>query len=106
MDFAALQPEVDSGRMYAGAGSGSMVAAAVAWDGLAAELSVAAGAYRSVVSGLVGGAWAGPASVSMAAAAAPYVTWMSSTAEQAAHSASQARLAAAAYVAAVAATVA
>ena len=105
MDFAALPPEVNSGRMYAGAGSGPMLAAAAAWDGLAAELSSAAGSYRSVVSGLTGGAWLGPASVSMAAAAAPYVAWMSTTAERAAQSADQVRLAAAAYEAAFAATV-
>jgi PPE-repeat protein len=105
MDFAALPPEVNSGRMYAGAGAGPMLAAAAAWDGLAAELSSAVGGYRAAVSGLTGGAWLGPASVSMAAAAAPYAAWMSSTAEQAAQSANQARLAAAAYEAAFAATV-
>jgi PPE-repeat protein len=105
MDFAALPPEVNSGRMYAGAGSGPMLATATAWDGLAAELNSAAGAYRSAVSGLTSGAWLGPASVSMAAAAAPYATWMSTTAEQAAQTANQARLAVAAYEAAFAATV-
>ncbi|MCV7029324.1 PPE family protein, partial [Mycobacterium sherrisii] len=41
MDFAMLPPEVNSGRMYAGAGSGPLMAAAAAWDGLAAELSSA-----------------------------------------------------------------
>ena len=41
MDFAVLPPEVNSGRMYAGAGSGPLMAAAAAWDGLAAELSSA-----------------------------------------------------------------
>jgi PPE-repeat protein len=105
VDFAALPPEINSGRMYAGAGSGSMLAAAAAWDGLAAELSSAAASYRSAVSGLVGGPWLGPASVSMAAAAAPYAAWMSTTAEQAEQAANQARLAAAAYHAAFAATV-
>ena len=38
MDFGALPPEINSGRMYAGPGAGSMLAAAAAWDGLAAEL--------------------------------------------------------------------
>jgi PPE family len=38
MDFAMLAPEINSGRIYAGPGSGSMVAAAAAWDALAAEL--------------------------------------------------------------------
>ena len=64
--------------MYAGPGSGPMLAAAPAWDGLAAELHSAAGSYGSVVSGLTGGPWLGPSSASMAAAATPYVAWMTS----------------------------
>lgn len=101
----ALPPEITSGRMYTGAGSGSLLAAAATWDGLAAELSSAAGAYKSVVSGLTGGLWLGPTSLAMAAATAPYVTWMRTIAEQAAQTTSQARSAAAAYEAAFAATV-
>ena len=31
MDFAILPPEINSGRMYAGPGSGRMLAAAAAW---------------------------------------------------------------------------
>ncbi|CAJ1510743.1 PPE family protein [[Mycobacterium] holstebronense] len=104
MDFAALPPEVNSGRMYAGAGSGPLLAAASAWDALAAELGSAASSYESVVSSLTG-EWSGPSSTSMAAAAEPYVTWMSATAAQAELSANQARAAAAAYEAAFAATV-
>lgn len=104
MDFAALPPEINSGRMYAGAGSGPLLAAASAWDALAAELGSAASSYESVVSSLTG-EWAGPSSTSMAAAAEPYVTWMSTTATQAELSANQARAAAAAYEAAFAATV-
>jgi PPE-repeat protein len=105
MDYGALPPEINSGRMYAGAGSGPMLAAATAWDGSAAELNSAAASYRSVVSGLTGGPWLGPTSMSMAAAAAPYLAWMSTTAEQANQAANQARSAAAAYEAAFAATV-
>ncbi|BBY33595.1 hypothetical protein BST33_12885 [Mycolicibacter minnesotensis] len=104
MDFAALPPEVNSGRMYAGAGSGPLLAAASAWDALAAELGSTASSYESVVSSLAG-EWSGPSSTSMAAAAEPYVTWMSTTAAQAEFSANQARSAAAAYEAAFAATV-
>jgi PPE-repeat protein len=73
MDFGALPPEVNSARMYAGPGSGPMLAAASAWHGLAAELGSAASAYATVVSGLAGGPWLGPGSASMAAAAGPYV---------------------------------
>ena len=32
LDFGALPPEINSGRMYVGAGSGPMLAAATAWD--------------------------------------------------------------------------
>src|SRR5260370_1168865 len=38
LDFGALPPEINSGRMYVGAGSGPMLAAAAAWDELATEL--------------------------------------------------------------------
>lgn len=34
MDFAVLPLEINSGRMYSGAGAGSMISAAVVWDGL------------------------------------------------------------------------
>jgi PPE-repeat protein len=105
MDFAALPPEINSGRMYAGAGSEPMWAAAAAWDELGAELSSAAAAYLSVLSGLTRGPWLGPASAAMGAAAAPYVAWMGLTAEQARQAGNQARLAAIAYQEAFAATV-
>ncbi|REO51940.1 PPE domain-containing protein, partial [Mycobacterium tuberculosis] len=35
MNFAVLPPEVNSARIFAGAGLGPMLAAASAWDGLA-----------------------------------------------------------------------
>src|ERR1700735_2888107 len=104
LDFGALPPEINSGRMYAGAGPGPMLAAAAAWDGLASELGSTASSYQSVVEGL-SGSWKGPSSTSMAAAAAPYVSWMNTTAAQAEETASQARAAVAAYETALAATV-
>src|SRR6201996_5937534 len=104
MDFAALPPEINSGRMYAGAGPGPMLAAAAAWDGLADDLTSAASSYQSVVDGL-SGSWRGPSSTSMAAAVAPYVAWMNATAAQAEETATQARAAVATYEAAFAATV-
>jgi PPE-repeat protein len=105
MDFASLPPEVNSGRMYAGPGSGPMLAAASAWDGLAAELQSTAASYESAIYEVSGGPWLGPSSASMAAAAAPYMEWMTTTAAQAEQTATQAKAAAAAYEAAFAMTV-
>lgn len=98
LGFATLPPEVNSGRMYSGAGSGPMLAAASAWKGLAAELRSTTLSYNSVLSALTGEEWHGPAATSMVAAAMPYVAWMGTTA-------AQAEAAAAAYEAAFAATV-
>ncbi|BBX96458.1 PPE family protein [Mycobacterium lacus] len=105
LDFATLPPEINSARMYSGAGSGPMLAAASAWSGLAAELRATALSYGSVLTALTSEEWHGPASASMAAAAMPYVTWMSTTSVQAEQTAAQATAAAAAYETAFAATV-
>lgn len=105
MDFGALPPEINSGRMYSGPGCGSMLAASAAWDRLAADLYSAAGSYGSVISDLTSAAWLGPGSVAMAAAAAPYVSWLTTTAGLCEQAAAGARVAAAAYEAAFAMTV-
>jgi PPE-repeat protein len=105
LDFGAIPPEINSTRMYAGPGPGSMLAAAAAWQSLGEELTYAASGYGSVVSSLAGAAWTGPSSTSMAAAAAPYVTWLSATGDQAQQAAAQATAAASAYESAFAATV-
>ncbi|MHA7652816.1 PPE family protein [Mycobacterium sp. ML4] len=96
-DFGLLPPEVNSARMYAGPGAASIVAAANAWDGLAAVLNSAAESYGAVIAGLAIESWLGPASTSMAAAAAPYAGWLSAAAMRAELTAAQARAAAAAY---------
>jgi PPE-repeat protein len=105
MEFAALPPEVNSGRMYVGPGSGPMLAAAAAWDGLAAELHSTAASCGSLISGLTSDSWLGPASASMAVAAAPFVTWLTTAGAQAEQTATQAKVAAAAYETAFVATV-
>ncbi len=104
LDFAALPPEINSGLMYAGPGSGPMLTAAAAWDDLAAELYLTASSYGLVISDLTSG-WLGPSSVAMAAAAAPYVFWMVTTAGQAEETGAQAKAAVAAYEAAFVMTV-
>jgi PPE-repeat protein len=104
IDLGALPPEINSARMYAGPGPGPMLAAAAAWDGLAAQLHSTAAAYSSVISNLAA-SWQGPSSAAMAGAAATYAAWISATAAQAEQTAAQARAAAAAYQMAFAATV-
>ena len=104
MEFGALPPEINSGRIYSGPGPAPLLAAAAAWDGLASELRATAASYGSVVAELRT-AWNGPSSTSMAAAAAPYVAWLIGSAAQAEQSASQAKAAAGAYEAVFAATV-
>jgi PPE-repeat protein len=105
LDFALLPPEINSARMYSGPGSGPMRAAGTAWNQLAAEMRSAAASYSSAISGLTTSSWQGPASASMATAAAPYAAWMNTTAAQAEQTAAQAQAAATAYEAAFAMTV-
>ncbi|MEB3024213.1 MULTISPECIES: PPE family protein, partial [Mycolicibacter] len=100
-----LAPEVNSARMYAGAGSTPLLAAAAGWDRLAAMLVSAAGSYRAVTTALTDGPWRGGSAEAMAAAAQPYSVWLEATAAQAGQTAERARVAAAAYEAAFAATV-
>src|SRR5271163_971834 len=103
-DFPSQPPELISAKIFSGPGSEPLLAAAAAWDGLATELQSTASSYGAAISEL-GASWEGPSFDSAAAAAAPYVAWLSTTAAQAEQAASQARAAASAYEAAFAATV-
>ncbi|MEE3065271.1 MAG: PPE family protein [Actinomycetota bacterium] len=105
MDYGALPPEINSGRMYSGPGPGSLVAAAAAWRELAADLYSAAQSYSAVVSGLTTQGWRGPSALSMAAAATTYVTWLSGAAGQTQQAANQAQGAVSAFETAFAAMV-
>ncbi len=105
MSFMMFPPEVNSSLMYSGAGSGPLMAAASAWDELAADLEATAASYQTVLSQLTGTSWLGPSSARMAAATAPYVDWLALTSGQAAQTSAQARFAAAAYEGAFASTV-
>ncbi len=82
-----------------------MLAAAAAWDGVAVELGLAATGYASVIAELTGAPWVGAASLSMVAAATPYVAWLSQAAARAEQAGMQAAAAAAAYEAAFVMTV-
>jgi len=105
MSFMVFPPEINSTLMYSGVGSGPLMAAASAWDELAADLEASATAFQAVVAQLTGATWLGPSSARMASATAPYVDWLAGTAGQAVQTSAQARLAAAAYESAFAGTV-
>jgi PPE-repeat protein len=105
MDYSVLSPEINSARMFSGAGSAPMLAAAQSWDGLATELGSAASSFASVTSGLTDQAWQGAASEAMTAVAGQYVGLLHTAATHADTAATQATAAAAAFEAARAATV-
>ena len=105
LDFGLLPPEVNSGRMYSGPGPGPLLAAAEAWDSLAAELGFAANGYGATLAEVTSNSWVGPTSAAMTSAVTPYIDWMSTTAAQAEETANHARAAVAAYEAAFAMTV-
>jgi hypothetical protein len=88
MDFWMAPPEINSGRMYCGPGSRSMVDAAVAWGEQAACLNQGVAQWRAVTSKLTTAA---------AQAATPYITWLDAAATAAAHAADQAACAACAH---------
>jgi PPE-repeat protein len=96
MDFGMTPPEINSGRMYCGPGSGSMVAAAVGWQDRAAYLKHELAQWRAVTSEL-------PAAAIRDAA--PYMLWLDAAVTGAAHAAAQAGAAACAHELARAATV-
>jgi PPE-repeat protein len=104
MDFGAIPPEINSGRMYSGPGSAPMRAASTAWNMLAAELESSATQYQSTID-VLDDEWLGPTSATMTAAVDPYITWMTATSAQAEQTAAQASAAASAYEAAFAMTV-
>ena len=105
MNFSVLPPEINSALMFAGAGSGPMLEAAAAWDGLASELDAAAQSFSSVTSALTAQGWQGPASQAMAAAAAPYAGWLSVASGHASTACAQAQAVADEFESALAATV-
>jgi PPE-repeat protein len=105
LDFGTLPPEVNSSRMFAGPGSGPIMAAASAWQAIASQLDSVARGYAAVILGLQGETWSGSASTAMADAAQPYVEWLATVAAKAEETAGQARAAGGAYESAYAATV-
>jgi PPE-repeat protein len=104
MNIATLPPEINSERMYGGPGPGSMTEAVTAWERLATRLYAAAADYRAVTSKLAARS-EGAAAAAITQSAAPYINWLTTTATQAEHAATQAMAAARAYDSALAAMV-
>ncbi|WP_459979320.1 PPE family protein [Mycobacterium avium] len=105
LDFAAVPPEITSALMYAGAGSGPLMAAATAYANLSAEVSSTASQWESIISLLTTEQWTGGGSAAAAAAAQPIVSYLTTTAAALEQASAQATASAAAYEAAFAATV-
>ena len=97
MSFSLFPPEINSALMFSGAGSGPLLSAAAAWNELATDLETTATSYQTAVTNLTTGPWLGPSSAQMAAATAPYIAWLQSTAATAAQTGAQAQVAAGAY---------
>lgn len=102
MDYLLLPPEVNSARIYTGPGSAPLREAAAAWAAIAAELSHAATGWSAQIASIP---WTGPSAVSMRAAAASHLGWLTATALQTEATAQQARAATAAFETAHAASV-
>ena len=96
MCFGKVPPEINSGRLYYGCGSASMMQAATSWYELAATLRQAAAYSCAVAANLVEGLH-GAVAIAVGQALAPYIAWLNAVASQAAHAATQAAAAVSAH---------
>jgi PPE-repeat protein len=96
-DFGSRPPEINSALIYSGAGAGPLSVASSAFANLSSELSSNATSYESIISQLAGSEWQGPSSEAMAAAAQPYIAWLTTTSGQLQEASTKAMASAAAY---------
>ncbi|BBY31990.1 hypothetical protein BST33_08490 [Mycolicibacter minnesotensis] len=104
MSFSMFPPEINSGLIYTGPGSGALLEAAAAWTQLSGELMTSATATHSVIANL-DSTWTGAGSAAATVATAPYVAWLEQASITAATNAALATQAATLFEAARAASV-
>lgn len=103
MLYAALPPEVNTGRLMAGAGAAPMYQAAAAWEMLAISMETQAEELSASLASL-SGSWQGAASERAVQATMPMVVWLRTSALQAQKRAMQAIAQANSYLLAMAVT--
>ncbi|CAJ1505196.1 PPE family protein [[Mycobacterium] holstebronense] len=104
MSFSVFPPEINSGLIYTGPGSGPLLEAAAAWAQLSSELMTSATATHSVIANL-DSTWTGAGSAAATTSTAPYVAWLEQASATAANNAALATQAAGLFEAARAASV-
>ena len=101
--YGALPPEVNTGRLMAGAGAAPMYQAAAAWEALAIALETQAEELSASLASLAG-SWQGGASEQAIQATTPMIVWLHTAALQAQKRAMQAIAQANSYLLAMAVT--
>ena len=101
--WMAAPPEIHSALLNAGAGPGSLLAAAAQWHQLSTHYSEAAVELGQLLADVGASSWQGDTGARYVAAHVPYLTWLERASADSAVTAAQHHTAAAAYTSAVAA---